>query len=142
MMKTKHTFEILKSIMLLLLVMLSTLLMAQQAVVKGTVTDMRTHETMPGVSVSFEGTTIGNSTDVQGNFKLSTDGSYTRIKVSFIGYKTVYKNITPGTVQTIDVDMNEDRRALSEVVIKSGKKTRYTNRNNPAVELIRKVIAH
>ena len=27
-------------------------------------------------------------------------------------------------------------------MIKSGKKTRYTNKNNPAVELIRKVIAH
>src|SRR5258708_33197637 len=142
MMKTKYIYGILKSMMLLLMVLISTTLMAQQTVVKGVVTDVRTHETMPGVSVSFEGTTIGNSTDVQGNFRISTDGNFSRIKVSFIGYKTVYKDIAPGIVQTIDIAMSEDRRALSEVVIKSGKKTRYTNRNNPAVELIRKVIAN
>ncbi|MDB5141591.1 MAG: hypothetical protein JWQ66_304 [Mucilaginibacter sp.] len=128
--------------MLLLLIMLSTLLMAQQTIVKGVVTDMRTHETMPGVSVSFDSTSTGTSADVQGNYKLSTDGKVNRIKVSFIGYKTVYKDVTPGVVQTINVVMGEDRRAISEVVIKSGKKARYTNRNNPAVELIRKVIAH
>ena len=141
-MKTKHIFGIFKSLMLLLLIMLSTLLMAQQTVVKGVVTDIRTHETMPGVSVSFDGTSTGTSADVQGNYKLSTDSNVSRIKVSFIGYKTIYKDVTPGVAQTINVAMGEDRRALSEVVIKSGKKTRYTNRNNPAVELIRKVIAH
>jgi hypothetical protein len=141
-MKTKNIFGIIKSVMLLLLIMLSTLLMAQQTVVKGVVTDVRTHETMPGVSVSFDSTSTGTSADVQGNYKLSTDGKVSRIKVSFIGYKTVYKDVAPGVVQTVNVAMGEDRRALSEVVIKSGKKARYTNRNNPAVELIRKVIAH
>jgi hypothetical protein len=141
-MRTKYTFGIIKSMMMLLLLMLSTLLMAQQSAVKGQVTDARTHELMPGVSVTFEGTTIGNSTDVQGNYHLSATGSFARIKVSFIGYKTIYQDITPGIAQTINVSISEDRRVLSEVVIKSGKKTRYTNRNNPAVELIRKVIAH
>ena len=54
----------------------------------------------------------------------------------------MYKDITPGTAQTINIVLTEDRKTLNEVVIKSGKKTRYTNKNNPAVELIRKVIAH
>ena len=31
---------------------------------------------------------------------------------------------------------------LGEVVIRSGKKTKYRNKDNPAVELIRQVIAH
>ncbi len=128
--------------MMLLLVMLATVSMAQQTVVKGAVTDIRTHETMPAVTVSIDGTAIGGSTDIHGNYRINTDGNYTRIKVSFIGYKTIYKDITPGIAQTINVAMSEDRRELSEVVIKSGKKTRYKNRDNPAVELIRKVIAH
>src|ERR1041385_2530057 len=140
-MKTNYTYTIIKSTLLLLLVILSSALMAQ-TVVKGVVTDARTHETMPGVSVSFDGTTIGNSTDVQGNYRISTDGNNNRIKISFIGYKTLYKDITPGTAQTINIVLTEDRKTLNEVVIKSGKKTRYTNKNNPAVELIRKVIAH
>lgn len=124
------------------MIMLTTTLMAQQTIVKGVVTDTRTHETMPGVSVSFEGTSTGSSANNQGNYHLVGDGSYSRIKISFIGYKTIFKDITPGISQTINISISEDRRALSEVVIKSGKKTRYTNRNNPAVELIRKVIAH
>jgi hypothetical protein len=144
-MKTNYTYNIyniIKSTLLLLLILLSSMLMAQQTVIKGVVTDARTHETMPGVSVSFEGTTIGGSSDVQGNYRLSSEGNYNRIKVSFIGYKTIYKDITPGTAQTINIALIEDRKTLSEVVIKSGKKTKYTNKNNPAVELIRKVIAH
>jgi hypothetical protein len=144
-MKTDHNIlniNIIKSTLMLWLILLSSMVMAQQTIITGVVTDVRTHETMPGVSVSFEGTTIGGTTDVQGNYKLNSDGNYSRIKVSFIGYKTIYKDITPGTEQTINIALIEDRRTLSEVVIKSGKKTRYTNKNNPAVELIRKVIAH
>ncbi len=128
--------------MMLLLMMLPIISMAQQTVVKGVITDIRTHETMPGVSVAFDGTTTGTSADVQGNYRISTAANPTRIKVSFIGYKTVYKDIAPGVAQTINIAMSEDRRELSEVVIKGGKKTRYRNKNNPAVELIRQVIAH
>jgi len=141
-MKRNHIYNIIKTTLLLLFVVLSTALMAQQTIIKGVVTDARTHETMPGVSVSFDGTSIGNSTDVQGNYRIITDGKYNRIKISFIGYKTQYKDITPGTAQTVDIVLVEDRKTLNEVVIRSGKKTRYTNKNNPAVELIRKVIAH
>jgi hypothetical protein len=141
-MKRDNIYNILKSTLILLLLSLSTTLMAQQTIIKGVVTDLRTHETMPGVSVSFEGTSIGGSTDVQGNYRISTDGNYSRIKVTFIGYKTFYKDITPGTAQIINIALSEDRRVLNEVVVKSGKKSRYTNKNNPAVELIRKVIAH
>ncbi|MEO6631401.1 MAG: carboxypeptidase-like regulatory domain-containing protein, partial [Mucilaginibacter sp.] len=141
-MKTHHFYNIFKSTLILLFLTLSTTLMAQQTIIKGVVTDIRTQETMPAVSISFDGTSIGGSTDVKGNYKISTDGNYNRIKVTFIGYKTFYKDITPGTAQTINIALAEDRTTLSEVVVKSGKKTRYTNKNNPAVELIRKVIAH
>lgn len=141
-MKTNYTYNIIKSTLLLILILLSSVLMAQQTIVKGVVTDGRTHETMPGVSISFDGTSTGSSTDVQGNYRIIADGNYSRIKISFIGYKTAYKEITPGTSQTMNITLSEDRKTLNEVVIKSGKKTRYTNKNNPAVELIRKVIAH
>jgi len=97
---------------------------------------------MPAVTVSFDGTTIGRQRLISTVITDNAEGNYTRIKVSFIGYKTIYKDITPGITQTINVAMSEDRRELSEVVVKSGKKTRYKNRNNPAVELIRQVIAH
>jgi len=140
-MKTKYIKLFVKSIALLL-VLLPAVLLAQTTEIKGTITDARTQEVMPAVTVAFEGTTIGASTDNAGKYRLSGNVTATRIKVSFIGYKTVFKEITPGNVQTIDIVLTEDRQQLNEVVIRSGKKTRYTNRNNPAVELIRQVIAH
>lgn len=141
-MKTLNTYQIIKNILLGLLVMLSSSLMAQQTIVKGVITDARTHEAMPAVSVSFVGSTNGASTDNQGRYQIASNDNPSRIKVSFIGYKTTYRDITPGKAQTLDISIVEDRQILTEVVIKSGKKPRYTNKNNPAVELIRKVIAH
>jgi hypothetical protein len=126
---------------LLFLIFSSAIVNAQQTIVKGTITDARTHETMPSVTVSFEGTTVGASSDNQGKYSLSGNGSFSRIKVSFIGYKTVVRDIAPGKAQAIDITLSEDRRALTEVVVKSGKKVKYTNKNNPAVELIRQVIS-
>ena len=142
-MKTKYMHLFAKSAAMLLLLLAPSFLFAQQTIVKGVVTDARTHETMPTVTVALEGTSVAGSTDNSGKYHLvSSSGNPTRIKVSFIGYKTVFKDVKPGEAQTIDISLSEDRQLLTEVVVKSAKKTRYTNRNNPAVELIRKVIAH
>jgi len=115
---------------------------AQSTVVRGTVTDAKTKEPMPFVTVVFTGSTDGISTDNQGKYHIATKDNYSQIRVSFVGYKTVVQTIEPGKEQVINIALSEDRQVLSEVVIKSGKKTRYRNKNNPAVELIRQVIAH
>ena len=141
-MKTKYINELYKTIAILLLMALPLVMLGQQTVVKGLVSDARTHESMPAVTVSFDGSTAGGSSDNTGHYQISKEGIAKRIKVSFIGYKTIYKEITPGIVQTVNISLGEDRQVLTEVVVKSGKKARYTNRNNPAVELIRQVIAH
>jgi hypothetical protein len=114
----------------------------QTTTVTGTATDAATKQTLPGVSVSFTGTATGTSVDNKGHFKLEGTGNLTRITFSFIGYKSVIKNIVPGKEQVVNVALMEDTRLLKEVVVNSGKKVRYRNKGNPAVELIRKVIAH
>ena len=111
-------------------------------VIKGVITDAKTKETLPAVTVTFVGTTIGVSADNNGNYNLRGTGPYTQVKFSFIGYKSVYVTVTPGQELVKNVVMGEDTHLLNEVVIKSGKKVRYRNKDNPAVELIRKVIEH
>jgi hypothetical protein len=113
-----------------------------QTVIKGVITDAHSKETMPSVTVIFSGTTVGTSADIKGNYVLRGTGNYTQIKVSFIGYKPVTRTIVPGQEQTINIALTEDTRQLSEVTVKSGKKQKYRNKGNPAVELIRQVIAH
>ncbi|MDB4919398.1 DUF5686 and carboxypeptidase-like regulatory domain-containing protein [Mucilaginibacter sp.] len=114
----------------------------ESTVVSGTITDLKTRQTLPAVSVSFTGTTTGTSADNNGHFTLRGSGKITSVQFSFIGYKAVVKEVVPGKEQVINVALSEDSRLLNEVVIKSGKKTKYRNKNNPAVELIRQVIAH
>ena len=74
---------------LIVLFLLSTCLVAfaQNTVVKGTVTDAKTKETLPYVTVVFAGSTQGISTDNNGKFSISTsNATYTQIKISFVGY--------------------------------------------------------
>ena len=135
------------TIRLVLLICLFTLgiksASAQETVITGTITDLKTRQTLPAVSVSFTGTTIGTSADNNGKFTLRTsDSKVTSVKFSFIGYKSVIKTIVVGQSQVINVALGEDSKLLGEVVVKSGKKIKYRNKNNPAVELIRQVIAH
>ncbi|WP_426667445.1 DUF5686 family protein [Mucilaginibacter sp. McL0603] len=113
-----------------------------ETVITGTVTDARTKQTLPGVSVTLEGSGIGTSANADGKYILRTTGGYSRIRFSFIGYQAVVKDITAGTNQVVNVSLPEDKHLLKEVTIKSGPKVRYRNKGNPAVELIRQVIAH
>ncbi|MCQ6956999.1 DUF5686 and carboxypeptidase-like regulatory domain-containing protein [Mucilaginibacter aquariorum] len=114
----------------------------QISLFRGTVTDAKTHEPLQAVTVQFSGTSIGTSTDNHGNYTLKGNGVNKAIKFSFIGYQTVTRDLGSEKNTELNVAMSEDNQLLNEVVIKSAKKARYSNRNNPAVELIRQVIAH
>ncbi|GAB2697998.1 DUF5686 and carboxypeptidase-like regulatory domain-containing protein [Mucilaginibacter koreensis] len=145
-----HTFKVphnsgwLKGCAMLFVLMNFGLLAHAQnpTTVKGTVTDAKTHEGLGFVTVSFAGSTKAVSTNEQGKFTLTANGDYNQVKVSFVGYKTVLKTIEAGKEQTINVALAEDKQMLNAVVVTGAKKTKYRNKGNPAVELIRKVIAH
>ncbi|PTQ94849.1 carboxypeptidase-like protein [Mucilaginibacter yixingensis] len=113
-----------------------------QTVVSGTVTDAATHKPLSFVTVAFNGTNIGINTNDAGKYTLRTSKSYNQLKASFVGYKSVVVNIAPGKEQIINIRMNSETEQLKEVTVKSAKRTKYRNKDNPAVELIRKVIAN
>ena len=115
---------------------------AQQTRVSGTVTDASTKETLPYVSYSVTGSTLGGRTDADGKFNISLSGDYTTLKFSYVGYKPFTKVIKVGTAQVLNVQLQPEAMLMNEVVITAGKKPRYRNKENPAVELIRKVIAN
>src|SRR5258708_15056505 len=118
----------------------TTLLFAQNTVVSGTVTDAANKKPVPFVAVSFPGNTMGVNADDKGFFTISTDQSVTQLKVSFLGYKDAVLPVTPGKEQVLNVKLIPIAKQLNEVVVTSGKKPKYRNKDNPAVELIRKVI--
>ncbi|WP_199118791.1 DUF5686 and carboxypeptidase-like regulatory domain-containing protein [Pedobacter sp. ASV28] len=115
---------------------------AQKTTITGTVRDAVTKETLPYVSIFFNDTKIGTQTDIDGNFKISTLENYNKLKFNYVGYEVLYKNVIVGQTQKLDILLKSNAQSLNEVTILAGKKVRYSNKNNPAVELIRQVIEH
>jgi len=125
--------------LLLFFLLCAVVVNAQRTVVSGTVKDAA-NIVIPFVSVTFIGNTSESSTNDQGRYKLSAEGAYTQIKFTYIGYKTVVKTIVPGQEQVLNISLAEDTKTLKEVEVTDKKRMHYSNKNNPAVELIRKVI--
>jgi len=118
----------------------TTYTLAQTTKVSGIVTDASNKQPMPFVTVAFQGSAIGTATNGNGKYTLTTTNTYTHIKVSFVGYKDAVLPITPGQDQVINVKLVPATQELSEVEVKGAKREKYHNKDNPAVELIRKVI--
>jgi len=125
-----------KSLFFLILFFSAPSVFAQTTVVTGTVTDAGNKQPLPYVVVSFTGTTTGVATDNNGKYRLVTSQPYKQIKISFLGYKDAFLAVEPGKEQVINVKLFPASKQLNEVVIKSGKKPKYRNKDNPAVELI------
>jgi hypothetical protein len=108
--------------------------------IKGTITDAKTGETLPFVSILIPGTTMGTASDSEGRYAMTLHENHPTIKFTYVGYLSVEKPIEPGTSQVINLKMSVDASMLKEVTIKG--RGRYRNKDNPAVQLIREVIAH
>ena len=111
-----------------------------KTIIKGTVTDANTGEPLSYVSVLLKGTTVGTITDSKGKYGIETSSEASELKFSFIGYEAEIRNIKPGTEQVIDIRLELSSISLEEVTVRP-KRREYRNRDNPAVELIGKVIA-
>ncbi|MBQ9638491.1 MAG: carboxypeptidase-like regulatory domain-containing protein [Bacteroidales bacterium] len=110
--------------------------------VSGTVVDAKSGEPLPFVTVYWVGTQEGVSTDFDGHFELSNTRGFATVAVRFTGYKSQIISLKSGTTQKdVVVKMEGDVYKLDGVTI-SGKRERYVRKGNPAVELIRHVIAH
>lgn len=86
---------------------------AQEKRITGKIID-DTSQPIIGVSVFVKGTSIGTTTDFDGNFELKVPSSGI-IKFSYIGFKTVEKNI--GNQTTFNIVLKEDAAKLDEIVI-------------------------
>ena len=86
-----------------------------QGKITGKVTDAQTGETLPGVYVIIQGTTIGTTTDANGNYSISVTDKNSVLVFSFIGY--VSTKIPVGDNSTVDVKLVPDVKSLDAVVI-------------------------
>jgi hypothetical protein len=104
------------------LLFFSSIVLAQNTVVSGTVTDAYNRKPLPFVAVVLSGTTIGKTTDINGKYSFNVRLQVTQLKVSFLGYKTATFPVKPGQTQVINIRLVPTASQLQEVVVKSGKK--------------------
>ena len=110
--------------------------------VSGKITDAVTGMPVSYITVKFDGSTCGTSSDNQGKFGLSAFGYYKKITVSATGYQTVSQEVKPGQINELQIRLKASEHQLHEVRISAGKRTKYRNKGNPAVELIQEIINH
>ena len=125
-------------ILTILVASLFTCVQGASAQIKGTVTDSITHEPLLYVTVQYEGKGVGAITNGEGEYSVETRRGWDELTFSTIGYKTKKVKIKPGQ-KVLNVQMSPDDIMLAEVVVKP-KKEKYSRKNNPAVEFMRKVI--
>ena len=70
---------------------------------------------IPGVNILVKGTTLGTTTDVNGEYVLNVEGSDPVLVFSFIGYAS--QEIPVNNRSVIDVNLDADTQVLEEVVV-------------------------
>jgi TonB-linked SusC/RagA family outer membrane protein len=104
-----------KNVTLVLALLLSTGLFAQQRQVQGQVLAAENKQPLPGVTVKISRTTVGTATDQNGRFQLTLPSSKTVIAVSFIGRETVETEVHEGDAN-VTILLKSANTTLDEVV--------------------------
>ena len=83
---------------------------------------------------------MGTITNIDGEYKLETRRNGGTLVFSAVGYISKTVKVGSGN-QTINIQLAPDNVVLNEVVVKP-QKEKYSRKNNPAVEFMKKVIEH
>lgn len=102
----------LKGLILLIFVLTTQLLLAQERMISGVVLDKTLP--IPNVNIVIKGTKNGVQSDIDGKYKIKAKAGDV-IVFSYLGMKDV--NVTVGTSSIINVNLQEEGKALDEVVV-------------------------
>ncbi|WP_066435405.1 DUF5686 and carboxypeptidase-like regulatory domain-containing protein [Chryseobacterium sp. CCH4-E10] len=131
-----------KNIIAILIILLSFSTTANSQIkISGTVRDSETKEPLANVSVTIPDSNVKTSTNEKGNFTISPSEGTKNIDFTKEGFKKQTYSLNSEKLQKIDILLKDRITNVEEVVIRAQKK-KYRNKDNPAVELIRKVIEH
>jgi TonB-linked SusC/RagA family outer membrane protein len=86
-----------------------------QTTINGTVKDEESGELLIGATVRVLGTTVGTSTDIDGNFQLNVPEGKDSLQVSYIGYETLKIALNGQT--SIQILLGLEGNELDEVVV-------------------------
>lgn len=126
-----------RKLFILLFLTLAQVMSAQT--IKGVVVDEETGDTIPKTGVQYKNSNISTACDKNGFFTIERRNDED-LTFSAVGYKTLSILIGPNTPSEMRITLKSETKRLNEVTIKA-KRGKYSRKNNPAVELMKRVIA-
>ena len=94
---------------------------------------------IPYASAMYKGHHIATASDMNGAFTIERHEGWT-LTISSVGFRSQTIKIDASTPSHLKIVLKEDSKSLNEVIVKS-KRARYSRKDNPAVALMRRVIA-
>ena len=122
-----------------LLFMLMSLSPAIAQVLTGQIIDVQSGEAIPFASAQYKGHGVGVASDIDGHYSIARHQGWS-ITFSAVGYVSQTVLVNASVKGTFNVRLKPDNTLLKEVTVKA-KKGRYSRKNNPAVEMMKKVVA-
>lgn len=126
-----------KNILILLLLILVQAAGAQT--ITGVVVEESTGDTIPFPSVQYKKEKIATSGNAYGRFSIKRLNGE-KLTFSAVGYQELTILIGPNTPSEMKITLKTDTKQLKGVTVKT-KRSKYSRKNNPAVELMKRVIA-
>ncbi len=94
---------------------------------------------IPFANATYRGHHISAASDIAGRLTIERREGWT-LTISSVGFKEQSMKINSKTPSSIKFTLKEDSKTLNEVVV-TDRKGKYSRKNNPAVELMKRVIA-
>ena len=108
--------------------------------ITGLVRDSLTREGVPYASISLVGTSEGTLATDRGGFTINSRARFSKLRVTAMGYQPKEVEVKAGQGSVVLIDLVATGVELGEVVVHKGKE-KYSKKNNPAVEMIKKLRA-
>lgn len=112
-----------KKILLIITLIISfSALYAQKGTIKGRVFDSKTNEPLEFANIIIQGTNVGSTSDLDGNFIFTgVNPGFVKLVVSLIGYEMTVSpdiQVQGNQIAYMDIPVNESTKVLTEVVVR------------------------
>lgn len=125
--------EMKKLLMFAVWMIISVVVFGQTGVIKGTITDANTKETLIGATIAIQGTTKGSVSDFDGNYVFDkvAKGTYNLV-ISYVSYASqiIRVEVLEGKESTLNIELKNASIDVNEVVVYA------TRRDNTEVSVI------
>ncbi len=103
--------------------------------------DSATQTPLQNVSIVIKSSRAGGLTDAGGKYTISANINAQTITFSHTGYRSMTRSLSGNPKQELNVLLSRSYTELEDITV-NAKRGKYHNKNNPAVDLIRLVIAN